>query len=185
MNTNHDRNRARRTEQSGFVLIIALLLLVALSLIGAAALRNVSLQEKMAGNFFFRTTIAHEAESALRAARNNALVGLEAQNITWVFDSAPRGWNGDILPEMSVAYWKNPANWENTKTIANANTGIAVDSSLGAARWNVERSDLSRSFDVGANANLTVLYLRASSITVEQGTGATAVVQEWFKQYTD
>jgi hypothetical protein len=185
MNTNRSQKSKCGGNQKGFVLVVALLLLVALSLIGATALRNVSLQEKMAGNFFFRTTVTHEAESALRAARNNAQVGLEAQNISWVLDSAPRGWNGGLLSEVAVSYWKNPANWANTQTVVNANTLIKADPSLGATRWNVEQSGELPDARGGSNAGLKVVFLRGSAITVEQGTGATAVVQEWFQQYAD
>jgi hypothetical protein len=159
-------------KQQGFVLVVALLLLIALSLIGVAAMRNVSLQEKMAGNFYFRTTINHETESTLRRAKNNTLAA--------IFNGTATG--QDLGPEYSISFWSRTANWVNATTnpqTAQVNPNITID--VGNSRSNVEQVE---GKEWRGSANLPVSYFRSSALTTETGTGATAVVQEWLQLYT-
>ena len=74
--------------QKGFVLIVALMLMVALSFLGVSALRNVTLQERMTGSQYYRTIALHESDGALRYARqviqsawqSNAIPALNASD---------------------------------------------------------------------------------------------------------
>jgi type IV pilus assembly protein PilX len=57
-----------RTAQRGVALVIALILLVIGTLIGLAAIRNTTLQERMSANMYDRSLAFQRAEAALRAA---------------------------------------------------------------------------------------------------------------------
>ena len=61
------RAAAQRT-QSGVALIVALILLVVITVIGLAAIRTSTLQEKMAGNTFDRAQAFQVAEATLQLA---------------------------------------------------------------------------------------------------------------------
>lgn len=54
--------------QGGIALIVALVLLVAVTLLGISGIRNTSMQERMSGNMYDRSLAMQAAESALRAA---------------------------------------------------------------------------------------------------------------------
>lgn len=56
--------------QHGAALIIGLIMLLVLSLLGVAAISNVSLQEKMAGSLMDRNRAFQSAETALRRAED-------------------------------------------------------------------------------------------------------------------
>lgn len=55
-----------RSGQRGVALVIALVLLIAVTLIGLAGIRGTALQEQMAGNYYDRETAFQAAEAALR-----------------------------------------------------------------------------------------------------------------------
>ena len=59
---------ARRYSQSGMTLIIGMVMLLLLTIIGLAAIRGSSLEEKMAGNQRDRGLAFQSAEAALRVA---------------------------------------------------------------------------------------------------------------------
>ncbi|MFT4257214.1 MAG: PilX N-terminal domain-containing pilus assembly protein [Pseudoxanthomonas sp.] len=75
---NANRPSGRRASQHGVSLLVALLLLLAMTLLGLAVLRNTTLEERMSGNLLDRTYQFQAAESALRQAE--ALI--EAGSIT-------------------------------------------------------------------------------------------------------
>jgi type IV pilus assembly protein PilX len=54
------------SDQRGVALVIALVLLIAVTLIGLAGIRGTTLQEQMAGNYYDRETAFQAAEAALR-----------------------------------------------------------------------------------------------------------------------
>lgn len=58
---------ARQRQQRGAALIISLILLVLITMVGVASLRNVVLEEKMASNFYDRSLAFQAAEAGLRA----------------------------------------------------------------------------------------------------------------------
>lgn len=67
--TNHDANRIQPpTQQTGAVLIIALLMLLIVTMLGIASMSGAVMQEKMVGNQWRRQQAFQGAESALRFA---------------------------------------------------------------------------------------------------------------------
>ncbi|MEN9865364.1 MAG: hypothetical protein RL748_954, partial [Pseudomonadota bacterium] len=58
--------KKRLSAQSGLVLPLVLIFLVIMMLLGTAVIRNVSLEEKMAGNMRNRNLAFQSAEHALR-----------------------------------------------------------------------------------------------------------------------
>lgn len=62
--------------QSGFVLVVALILLLVLTLLGLAAAQSTSLQERMAGNARNHDLAFQAAEAGLNAAQSGVLQGL-------------------------------------------------------------------------------------------------------------
>ncbi|MGH8403161.1 MAG: pilus assembly PilX family protein, partial [Gammaproteobacteria bacterium] len=64
-----NRNKAlSQATQGGFVLIVALILLLVLTLLGLAAAQSTSLEERMAGNMRDQNLAFQAAEAGLRAA---------------------------------------------------------------------------------------------------------------------
>jgi Tfp pilus assembly protein PilX len=162
-----------RTSQSGFALVVALLLMVALSFIGVTALRNVSLQEKMAGNFFFRLAMTHESEGAQRTAIQRTL------QITAAGLSGSAGDPPEPVNQASVAYWSNPANWATVANSTSLSTLRPADTKALLEAFPGE-NPLAPS-NVG-NSSSKVNYFRTGTRTVEAATGATVIVQQWSMQ---
>jgi type IV pilus assembly protein PilX len=87
-------------KQRGLVLPMVLIFLVVMMLLGTAAIRNVTLEEKMAGNFRNRNLAFQAAEQALRYCEN----GIQTQAIP-----IPVNVQGPIAGKN---YWEVAANWE-------------------------------------------------------------------------
>lgn len=58
----------RQRSQAGIALVVALILLVVITLVGLAAIRGTTIQQKMTSNFYDREIAFQSAEAALRAA---------------------------------------------------------------------------------------------------------------------
>jgi len=64
--------------QQGFVLVVALILLLVLTILGLAAAQSTSLEERMAGNYRNNTLAFQAAEAGLRAAESCISSGVAA-----------------------------------------------------------------------------------------------------------
>lgn len=76
----HHRPMTTPRRERGAALIISLILLVLITLVGVASLRNVVLEEKMSANFYDRSLAFQAAEAALRAGE--AVAAAQAPNHT-------------------------------------------------------------------------------------------------------
>jgi Tfp pilus assembly protein PilX len=65
-------NTKPQTREEGFSLVVALLLLVALTIVGVASMRNVTLQQKMTNNMYFRSVAFNESYATLRLAQQES-----------------------------------------------------------------------------------------------------------------
>lgn len=85
-----DVHAAGLARQSGAALVMSLVILLVLTIIGVAAMRTASLEERMAGNIQEATSAFHAAESGLNRALNTAgalsLTGTTTNN--WTFGTA-------------------------------------------------------------------------------------------------
>jgi type IV pilus assembly protein PilX len=79
-NTNHYRSRSQR----GAVLIVALVLLLVLTVLGTAGIRDTTMEERMAGNFRDHAAALEAAETALRTGEGG--VGSTAVFTGLLFD---------------------------------------------------------------------------------------------------
>ena len=97
-------------KQSGSVLIISLILLVAMTLIGVTAMRTTVLEEKMAGNMRNKEVAFQAAEATLRAAeryiQNNVISTVSFDN-----DGSDGLYNND-----DVRIWEN-INWTDSDSL--------------------------------------------------------------------
>ena len=73
-----DTRRSMPKKQSGVALVIALVLLVLVTLVGLAAIRGTTMQQKMTSNFYDRELAFQTTEAALRAADNAILTNAAA-----------------------------------------------------------------------------------------------------------
>jgi type IV pilus assembly protein PilX len=180
MNTTVHSSRS----QHGFALVVALLLLVALSLIGVAALKNVSLQEKMAGNTYFRMVTFQEAESALM--ESSRAVGLSSTSV----DGAPSGDDSDKATRNIIDtggardFWLKTTSWANTTTAAVLPTKNAGTES----KWiredfnqaeSVEPCDRSKSAGTAQDNCYSKVY-RITATADMAATGAKVVTQNFY-----
>lgn len=99
----------RPSRQRGATLMIAMVFLGILALLGSGAAGNISLQERMAGNFRNRDLAFQAAEAALRDAENTLT--------TWRTSSFAGGVAGlstyDADLANDTAYWSDTAHWAN------------------------------------------------------------------------
>lgn len=82
--------RARVANQSGAVLVMSLVILLVLTIIGVAAMRTSSLEERMAGNIQEATHAFQAAESGLnRAVNTGGVLSLSGKTTNnWTFGNA-------------------------------------------------------------------------------------------------
>lgn len=74
----HLIRQATLRRESGAALIVSLILMVLITLVGVASLRNVVLEEKMASNFYDRSLAFQAAEAGLRAGEGVAVAQASA-----------------------------------------------------------------------------------------------------------
>ena len=120
MNTQHPFTNVRHPAQRGFVLIVALVLLLILTILGLAAAQSTSLQERMAGNARNRDLAFQAAEAGLRAAESCIPSAMSLPvctnfsanaNGNYLFDPAnPPPPSNLNTPLWAVnGFWNNPA----------------------------------------------------------------------------
>ena len=155
----------------GFSLIVTLLLLVALSLIGVASLRNVSLQEKMAGNFYFRTTALQDAHGALRQARGEVEGWVASGSAPSLSQSATAGvWSKMIKSAASAKYWADDSNW--------SSAGTSVATAGMSAKW-AREGETAKHFMCGdSETGCRFNYIRMTARTKDTASGAAVVIQD-------
>ena len=101
--------------QRGVTLVIALMLLLAITLLGLASMRGSSMQERMSANLYDRAIAFQAAESSLREAE-----ALLASGTAGPFDGTINGLYGQPVPgasgyhnrwEDSSAVWATASTW--------------------------------------------------------------------------
>jgi type IV pilus assembly protein PilX len=130
MNANHYNSNSARSSQGGFVLIVALILLLVLTILGLAAAQSTSLQERMAGNARDHDLAFQAAEAGLRAAQDCLNSGMAmcasfSSNTagTYLFNpGAPPPPSTNTTPLWEVAgFWSNPSNVLSYQTVTGSN----------------------------------------------------------------
>lgn len=131
-------------QQSGVVLIIALILLVVISLLAVTSLRNAGSSESISSNVRTTELASQAAEIALRYCEAAAAeIASSAGPYTTTFPAA------NILPATTPANWKNVAAWDaatssSTRTFALAltlvnQTGMAMSTYKRAPECMIEQ----------------------------------------------
>lgn len=110
MHTHMFRQYCAQPRQRGFVLIVALVLLLVLTVLGLAASQTTSLEERMAGNARNHDLAFQAAEAALTAGVNCVKT---ASPLCTVFSPASTGGNGayEFVPGAGVTLWTQPNFW--------------------------------------------------------------------------
>jgi len=105
--TRLDCYRNRKQGQCGVVLVLALVLLVAISLMAVASLRNAGSSESVLGHVRTTELATQAAEIALRHCELSLLKVLDGKSsydTTFKFD--------DILPASTPARWEDLTKWD-------------------------------------------------------------------------
>lgn len=138
-------NLARNNRhQRGAALIVGLIMLLLLTLIGVAGMRDTLLQEKMAGNMRDRELALQAAESALRAAETKvgALTEPTFNNTNGMYDlNTTAGQTAMARVKSSVpiseqAFWQQTTLWTNTTSVVYPNT---LDDVIAPPRYVIEK----------------------------------------------
>lgn len=122
------RVRLNSLHQQGFVLVVALILLLILTLLGLAAAQSTSMQERMAGNQRDHALAFEAAEAGLAAADSGILQGL------WSNADYAGNTNGLYLTATCCAAtggswtsaWNVPGAWNNALSISTPVPGLNV-----------------------------------------------------------
>lgn len=103
------------SRQLGVTLVVALMLLLAITLLALASMRGTGMQERMSANLYDRAISFQAAESALREAE-----ALLATGTAGPFDGSVAGFYGKPLPgsddftdvwQSSTAVWATASTW--------------------------------------------------------------------------
>ena len=119
MQTNTHNHRPQF--QQSFVLIVALVLLLVLTVLGLAASQTTSLEERMAGNARNHDLAFQAAEAALSAG---IACVKTASPLCSSYSSASTGGNGayEFIPGAGVTLWTQPNFWTTAGNTLNYNT---------------------------------------------------------------
>lgn len=125
------RLRGKPRKQAGVVLIIALIVLVAMTLAAIALVRSVDTNNIIAGNMAFQQAATHSGDRGVEAAINwlqtNNIAGGSALNT----DDSTNGYNtSGILAAQNPAAGKS---WDDywTSSLVNKTKSLALDSATG------------------------------------------------------
>ena len=111
--------------QRGVTLVVALMLLIAITLLGLASMRGTGMQERMSANLYDRAIAFQAAESALREAE-----ALLATGTAGPFDGTVSG----LYPKPAPGEDDFANRWESTATVwANASVWWDADTRAKAA----------------------------------------------------
>lgn len=163
----------RKRRSQGFALIVALLLMVALSFIGVSALRNVSLQEKMAGNLYYRTIAFHESEGALRFARQRVESDWQSDAIPAANVETTLGIWGRVLDQPMLSFFSLPSSWSSATALASLKSTRPV-----SAQYVIEQLP-GKNPRCGTGTDCDATFVRSSARAVDSVTNASVVTQEW------
>lgn len=136
----HNIQITRFDQQRGAVLIIALVLLLLLTMVGVAGIRETQLQEKMVGGAEDRAIAFQAAESALKAGEllimAGTCTGACAANGYYVIpipNTVTKRVNASNVPVSEAEYWANwfggagAPNWNNPLLVKTYNSAVLPD----------------------------------------------------------
>ena len=111
------RQRTRRRNQDGIVLIIALIMLGVISLLAIISVRNAASTETLAGNVRTTELATQAAEIALRHCEASVLAIVSTASGTPSTYQTTFQSNNILLPAV-LAQWQNMANWDSASSPA-------------------------------------------------------------------
>ncbi len=106
--------KRRFSAQTGLVLPLVLIFLVIMMLLGTAVIRNVSLEEKMAGNLRNRNLAFQAAEQALRHCETSVQLNRIAADNIVIHPEGPM----QTSPNVGKNYWEVESNWTGSVPLA-------------------------------------------------------------------
>ncbi len=163
----------------GFALVVVLLLITALSLVAVASLKSTSLQERMAGNLYFKSLSMQDAEAALRStsARMESKLGSQVAVVSAPAAADPN-WRSFNASAAQQTYLRSSPAWTNTRVI----TSLARSSStVNAVTESFGISELAGcDVNVGRPGACKFQFTRMSSKSTDSVTGASSIVQQYW-----
>jgi Tfp pilus assembly protein PilX len=171
--------------QSGFTLVVALLLLVALSFVGISGLRSVTLQEKMTGNMYFRALAFNEAQAGLRLGEQVTYKQFGTPSSTFGSCSASDPKNFCPVDNgASPGYLSKSTAWSTSNSVA-----TALNSGLSSTWINESMNNEQRVRIKGCQETTSEpppvpcdrMYMRTTVRSTDAATGALAIVQQHFR----
>lgn len=173
---------SRTMRDRGFALVVVLLLVVALTFVAISGIRNSTLQERMAGNLYFRSLAFNESEAALRStvAKLSALVGETVATPTAASDSSV-DWRTLIVNGASQSYWTASSSWTSvtgTRSQAGSVGTYAVNAI--AEQVAIAPESAGCQVNVGKSVGCNMRFTRMSARSVDANTGAAAITQQFW-----
>lgn len=147
-------SRLLQHRQQGAALVVGLIMLLLLTLIGVAGMRDTLLQEKMVGNMIDREVALQAAESALRSAEekiaNSGTVALavDGLGVQEVLTRTPTN-------VTESAFWHGTTRWQTNNSAA---YGFTLPQVTAPPRYVIEFVGLTdgSSYASGTSANLVI-----------------------------
>lgn len=165
---NHRHNLQARARQQGVVLLIALIVLVAMTLAGIALVRAVDTTNIIAGNLAFKQSATHSGDTGIESA----IAWLELNNGTSL-------WN-DNTPNGYAATRQDPAvgqTWDQywTAVLAARSITLATDAAGNTASYSIQRMCNATGDAVSPATGCSVSPIVTVSTASSQSAGAVAL----------
>jgi len=166
----------KKHEQRGAVLVVGLVMLLLLTLIGMAAIRGSSMQEKMVGNMRDHSLAFQSAEAGLRAGE--AVTDGAALPS---FSGAVAGYGPPLAQPGSVSFWTTVFDWTNNSI----RTALGLTNLANEPQFYIERvlaTDNTSGVDMVSQQNLAAPYIyRITSRAVGGSMDSVAILQSTYK----
>jgi type IV pilus assembly protein PilX len=182
---------APAVHQRGAVLIVGMIMLLLLTLLGVAGMRDTLLQEKMTGNMRDREMAFQAAESALREAEGR-IKGANKLTMTGNAGLYSRAQLSDLYRTISSAavseakYWAAyDTGWSGTASAAYS--GTALPGVAAQPRYVIEQlpgalSAVTGSQNAGTTTGVTVTDYRITARGVGLTTAAVVILQSVYRR---
>jgi Tfp pilus assembly protein PilX len=165
----HNLRATSRARQQGVVLLIALIVLVAMTLAGIALVRSVDTTNIIAGNLAFKQAATHSGDTGIEAAvawleQNNGGVILQTDNL-------PNGYAATRQDPAVNQTWDNY--WANV--LAGRSITLATDAAGNTASYSIQRMCNATGDPVAPATGCSVSPVATVSTANSQAAGAIAL----------
>jgi type IV pilus assembly protein PilX len=169
--------------EKGMVLVVAMIMVLLMTIVGLAAIRGSSLQERMAGNMRDMQLRFQAAEAGLREGESHLLDNNAAALPAFTDVVGNKGFRPNMNFIKPVSTW-DEADWEAHAAVATVNVNMAEPPMYVVEELKINPLLLAQMFGSGFDqgSDMEMEMYRVSSRYGDSGSGAISVLQSIYRR---